>query len=53
VPVGKVLPIEKNIQVAHDRYRALGGPLELVVVCLTATQWGMSTEEQVMRGTGE
>jgi pimeloyl-ACP methyl ester carboxylesterase len=28
----KIVPIEQNSQVIHDRYRALGGPMELVVV---------------------
>ncbi|MCX7825310.1 MAG: exo-alpha-sialidase [Verrucomicrobiae bacterium] len=28
----KVVPLEKNSQAIHDRYRALGGPMELVVV---------------------
>lgn len=28
----KTVPIEKNSQVVRDRYRALGGPMELVIV---------------------
>jgi len=28
----KVVPIEKNSQAIRDRYRALGGPMELIVV---------------------
>src|SRR5205085_3897941 len=28
----KVVPLEKNSQVIYDRYRSLGGPMELIVV---------------------
>jgi dipeptidyl aminopeptidase/acylaminoacyl peptidase len=30
--VDKLVPLDKNSQVLHDRYRALGGPITLIVV---------------------
>ena len=30
--VDKVVPLERNIQAIYDCYRALGGPMQLIVV---------------------
>lgn len=30
--IDKLVPLDKNSQALHDRYRALGGPAELIVV---------------------